>query len=101
LDFAEEDLMRSQMIELFGRRIPIKTSDSEDYILSLVDYVQKTVDEIDPSGKLPEMTLAVLALLNLGDELFQEKKRLKELAENIRKKYNFILENIDRTGYIC
>ena len=93
--------MRSQMVELFGRRIPIKTADSEEYILSLVDYVQKTVEEIDPNGKLPEVTLAILALLNLADDLFQEKRRLRELTDSLRKKYNFILENIDRTGYIC
>lgn len=93
--------MRSQMIELFGRRIPIKTEDSEEQIRALMDYVQKTLDEIDPSGRLPEMTLAILALMNLADELFQEKERLRELAENLRRKYKVMLENIDQTGYIC
>ncbi len=93
--------MRSQTVELFGRSIPIKTSDPGEYIDSLVDYISRATDEIDPGGKLPEMTLAVLALLNLADDLFQEKRRIKELAENLRKKYNFILDNVDQNGYVC
>jgi cell division protein ZapA (FtsZ GTPase activity inhibitor) len=93
--------MQSQNVELFGRRIPIKTTDSDEYITSLVDYIQKTMDEIDAGGKLPEMTLAVLTLLNLADELFREKKRLRELAEDLKKKYKFMLENVDRSGYLC
>lgn len=93
--------MHSQTIELFGRRIPIKTTDSEEYIASLVEYIRKTMEEIDPSGKLPEMSVAVLTLLNLSDELFREKRRLREMAEDLKKKYKFMLENVDRNGYLC
>jgi len=93
--------MNSIVVELLSRTIPIKTQDSEEHIQELVRYIENKMDEIDPERRLPEMTLAVLALLNLGDDLFKERQRLRELRETIRSKSTFLLERIEENRYLC
>jgi len=93
--------MTSIVVELLGRRIPIKTQDSEEHIRGLVQYIEGKVDEIDPERRLPEMTLAILAILNLGDDLFKERAQLRELKDAIRSKSSFLLEKLEQNRYVC
>jgi len=93
--------MNSIVVELFSRRIPIKTEDSEEHIRGLVQYIEAKLEEIDPDRRLPEITLAILALLNLGDDLFKEQQRLRELRETIRSKATFLLEKLEQNRYLC
>lgn len=93
--------MTSVVVELLSRKIPIKTHDSEDHIASLIEYIETKMEEIDPDGRLPEMTMAILAMLNVADDLFKEKQRLKEMREAVRSKSTFLLEKIEQSGYVC
>jgi len=93
--------MNSILVELFSRRIPIKTQDSEEHIRELVHYIESKKEEIDPDGRLPEMTVAILTLLNVGDDLFKERRRLREMREKVRSKSTFMLEKVNETGYLC
>lgn len=93
--------MTSVVIELFSRKIPIKTHDSQEHIGSLIEYIEGKMDEIDPDGRLPEMTLAILAMLNVADDLVKEKQRLKEMRDAVKSKSTFLLEKIEQSGYVC
>lgn len=93
--------MNSIVVELLSRRIPIKTADSEEHIKELVQYIESKMEEIDPEGRLPEVTLAILTMLNLGDDLFKEKCRLREMRDSIRSKSTFLLEKIEENRYLC
>jgi len=93
--------MNSIVVELLSRRIPIKTADSDEHIRELVQYIESKMEEIDPEGRLPEVTLAILTMLNLGDDLFKEKRRLREMRDSIRSKSTFLLEKIEENRYLC
>ena len=93
--------MNSIVIELFGRKIPIKTLDSQEHIGELVQYIESKMEEIDPEGRLPEMTVAILTMLNLGDDLFKEQQRLREMRDKVRTKSTFLLEKLQETRYLC
>jgi cell division protein ZapA (FtsZ GTPase activity inhibitor) len=93
--------MNSIVVELFGRKIPIKTQDSEDHIRELVKYIESKLEEIDPEGRLPEMTLSILALLNLSDDLFKEQQRLREMRNKVRSKSTFLLDKMQESRYLC
>ncbi len=93
--------MNSIVVDLFGRMIPIKTLVSEEHIRELVQYIESKMEEIDPDKRLPEMTLAILTMLNLGDDLFKEQIRLREMREKVRSKSTFLLEKLQETRYLC
>ncbi len=93
--------MTSVVVELLSRKIPIKTHDSEEHITALIQYIESKMEEIDPDGRLPEMTLAILTMLNLSDDLFKEKHRLREMREAVRTKSTFLLEKLEQNGYVC
>lgn len=93
--------MNSIVIELFGRKIPIKTLDTEEHIRELVQYIESKMEEIDPDGRLPEMTVAILTMLNLGDDLFKEQQRLRDVRDKVQRKSTFLLEKLQETRYLC
>ena len=93
--------MTSMEVKLFSRRIPIRTQDSEEHVSALVEYIETKAEEIDPDGKLPEMSLAILTMLNLADDLFKEKQRLRQIRDTVRAKTNFLLENMNQSEYVC
>lgn len=93
--------MTSVTVELFSRKIPIKTPDTEAHIQSLVQLVDQKLDEIDPNRRLPEMTLAILTLLNLADDLTKEKERSLELRTAVEGSTGFLLENLKESEYVC
>jgi len=64
-------------VEIFGQRYPIRTTLDPEYVNRLATYVEekmRAASESTPSGDAQR--LAVLAALNVADELF----RFRELA---------------------
>ena len=73
-------------VEIFGQRYPIRTTLDPDYVSRLASYVDekmRAAGDATPSGD--PLRLAVLAALNVADELFRcrETTRAKDghLAE--------------------
>ncbi len=90
--------MVSFVIELFSRKVPINTSDSEEHITALVDYIQGKREAVDPDQKLPEMTAAILTLLNLADDFFKEREKIKKFKEDLDLKTNHLLGKVSGSG---
>jgi len=92
--------MTSVTVELFSRRIPIRTDDSVEHIQSLVELIEGKMNEIDSNHRLPEMTLAILTLLNLADDLVKEKQLRKDLRSSVQARSTFLLEKLHQNGYL-
>ncbi|MDK2985529.1 MAG: cell division protein ZapA [Clostridia bacterium] len=76
-------------VNIHGQEYTIKGNDSEEYIKKLADYVDEKMREIaSKNSNLPPIKVAVLAALNLADELHktaQEYKWLLQLIEEEKK----------------
>ena len=80
-------------IEIHGQRYPIRTALSPDYVSRLAQYVDekmRAAADSTPTGD--SMRLAVLAALNIADELFrcrdttlERDGRLAERAEELER----------------
>jgi cell division protein ZapA len=73
-------------IEIFGQRYKIRVKGEEDetYIGHLTSYVDQKMHEVAVKSKSADMTkVAVLAALNIADELFLSQKKLDQLNEAI------------------
>ena len=88
-------------VDLFSRQIPIKTEDDAAHIQGLVELIKQTSNEIDPKGRLPEMTLAILTMLNLADDLVKERQEANQIRDAVEGKTSFLLEKLQQSGYVC
>jgi cell division protein ZapA len=73
-------------IEIYGQkyRIRVKGDEDEKYIGHLTSYVDQKMHEVAVKSKSADTTkIAVLAALNIADELFLSQKRLDQLSEAI------------------
>lgn len=91
--------MGSVPVELFSRKFTVRTDNSDEHLLRAVDHIKAKLKEIDPDGNMPEMQLAILTLLNLGDELIRERDALLRLREAVDKRSTILLEKLRETGY--
>lgn len=61
-------------VRLFGREYGIKGHGNAEYVKRLADYINEKAESIKrQSGVVSTMDLAILTLLNITDEKFQEK----------------------------
>ena len=83
-------------VEIFGRDYKIKGVADEDYIRSVAQYVDDKMKEVS-QGKAPSSQdrLAIMAALNIADELFQERQSLDDRYEAIEKKTESLISLLD------
>ena len=92
--------MPSVVVELFSRKMTLKTEHSEEHMRSLVQYIQGKIGEIDPGGNFPDLQLAILTLLNLADDLARERAAHTALREAVLTRTEFLLEKLRENGYV-
>lgn len=91
--------MPNVVVQLFGRRLPLKTESGQEHIDSLVALVDSRLKELDPDGAIPEMQRAILTLLNLADELSRERTQSEMFRQAVLSKSSFLLERLESSGY--
>ncbi|NTU51242.1 MAG: cell division protein ZapA, partial [Candidatus Aminicenantes bacterium] len=80
-------------IEIFGQRYKIRVKGEEDekYIGHLTSLVDQKMHEVAVKSQSADTTkIAVLAALNIADELFLSQKKMDQLNEAIRRKIPII-----------
>lgn len=87
-------------INIYGTEYPIK-SDSEtdsDYIKQVAEYVDRKMREIDQSTQAKSsLKVAILAALNITDELFQERELNASLLDNLEGKLKNLANTLDHS----
>ncbi len=87
--------LRSIRVSIFGRDYNIKGGADEEYIRNLAGYVDSVMKDIaDKAGSLSSGRIAILAALNIADEMHKERRRFDELADELIQKLQSAL-NID------
>ena len=72
-------------VEIFGQRYPIRTTLDPEYVSRLANYVEEKMRAAgDSTPSADPQRLAVLAALNVADELFQARGRLRGIDEQVR-----------------
>ena len=88
---------RSVVVHIAGQRLVVRSDADEAYIQRLAGYVDERVGEVQRSSKrVPSQSLAILAALNVADELFQERDKRAELKQQIREKSRAVLSYLDK-----
>lgn len=84
-------------IRIYGAEYSIRGHADANYIKSVADYVDTKMREVDKNARVDSsLKVAILASLNIADELFKERAENKELRAQIEdkiKKLNTAIEN--------
>lgn len=75
----------------------VRSDADETYIRTLAGYVDDRLKEVQRSSKpVSSQSLAVLAALNIADELFQERQKRVDLRQRVRDKSRAVIAYLDR-----
>ncbi len=87
--------MKSIKITILGKQYPLKVEDSEEEtMLRIAQYVDDRFRQYKKElSKQPEATVMVLAALSLAEEVFEERKRNRELGQQEDK----VLQGVNKT----
>jgi len=87
-------------VNIFGADYSLVSDGKDDYLKSIARYLDDKMREIDRSQNLKSVSkVAILAALNIVEELFQEReyreKLITEINEEARNMNNSILELLE------
>jgi len=86
----------TEIVEIFGQDYKIKGVGDPDYINKIAGYVDRKMREIaHSSGIMSQSRIAILAALNIADELHQEKEKNKKSRQEIEKQAVELSDLID------
>jgi len=86
-------------IVVLGQEYVVKTSANPIYFKKIADYVNAKTEEVIASGvdeKTQQLKIAVLACLNIADELFSSNKKNSLVLDEIKSESKNILESINK-----
>ena len=85
-------------VNIFGAEYVLKATENQDEIIKIAEYVDQKMKEIDRSQAInSNVKIAILAALNIAEELFQNQKYQGRLVEQINqesKKLNRSLQDV-------
>ena len=84
-------------VNIFGSEYVLKASENEEYIINIAKYVDEKMRLIDKSNNINSKSkLAILAALNIAEELIQERDYREKLIDQLNeesRKMNISLED--------
>jgi cell division protein ZapA (FtsZ GTPase activity inhibitor) len=77
--------MHKKRIKIFGKEYTVASSEDEDYAIRIANYVDRKLKEISRiSEEKSFYDIAILACLNITDELFEERNKNEILEDRLR-----------------
>ena len=96
------DAKHMVQVQIFGHSYTIRGEADQDYIMGVAAYVDRKMREI--TDKLPVASLskvAILASLNIADELFKERSRNEDQQQQLDRRaarLNAVLDDLLQEG---
>jgi cell division protein ZapA len=90
---------RSVKVSVAGQQFSVRTDAQPKYLQELADFVTAKMDEVRRSGRtITTQSLALLAAMNIADELYQLRASQRELKRQVREKTERILNHLERAA---
>ena len=71
-------------VNIFGAEYVLKATENQDEIKKIAEYVDQKMKEIDRSQAInSNVKIAILAALNIAEELFQNQRYRERLLEQV------------------
>jgi len=92
----QEEKKQNIRVNIFGQEYPIKSEADIGYVQRVAEYVDRKMKEI--AEKIPARTqtqIAVLAALNIADDLFKEREDKEKKISEVEEKTQSLIERLD------
>jgi cell division protein ZapA len=100
----ENSPSQSYKVVIYNQTYSLRSDHDQDYIHELAEYVDKRMNEIARATMtVDSLRVAILAALQIADELYQSRKDMRETEEEIAdrsSKYIDLLDQFLRTDVI-
>jgi cell division protein ZapA len=92
---------RSVTVQIAGKGYALKTDEDDRFVKAVAAYVDTKMREAQKSTRTVDtQTVAVLAALQIADELLSERRETKELRRSIREKSESLLDYLEREARV-
>ena len=94
-------MKRSVEVTIDGKPIAFKSDGEQEYLDGLANFVEERYLEVRTTRVGNAYSQAVLAALNIADELFKEKERNQKLQDGVRlrcERIQGLIDEIDPVG---
>ncbi len=86
-------------VEIFGERYTLRGTDSPDYLRRVAEYVDGKFQEVAKgSPALVPAKVAVLASLNIADELFKQNEAVRRQEDELLTRIDGIVQLLGSGG---
>lgn len=83
-------------VEIFGQTYAVQAGAETGYVEQLAAFVDAQMREVSRgAGAVDSVRIAVLAALNIADELFQAKARLQGVDEQVKRRTEGLVRALD------
>lgn len=91
-----EDKKQTVTVNIFGEEYPIRGDADPDYIVSVASYLDDKMREVaERNANKSPTKVAILAALNITDELFQARKATSREIKDLEEKTQTIIDWLD------
>ena len=85
--------LRSIKVSIFGRDYNIRGGSDSEYIRTVAAHVDSVMRDIaDKTGSLSSGRIAILAALNIADEMLKDRQRFNEFANELAQELGDVLK---------
>ncbi|MCD6167367.1 cell division protein ZapA [bacterium] len=92
----EEVEKKTLRVNIYGTEYPIRGAADIEYIQKVASFVDSKMRQIDQRASAKSaLKVAILAALNITDELFRERLEKQELIESYENKIKGLLERLE------
>jgi cell division protein ZapA len=92
-------LKNSYNITILGQELSVLSDSEDQQVAEVVQYLNKKVDEILHSGNgMKTLNVAILAALNISEELIKLKGVNKELCEKLENRAEKLIQLIEEAS---
>ncbi|MBU1873685.1 cell division protein ZapA [bacterium] len=84
-------------VTIYGQEYTVKAKADPSYIVSVANFVNEKMEEVENSLTTVQspLRIAILAAMNITDELFGSNKDKEELSHKIDEKTMFLVDLIE------
>ncbi len=91
-------MSRAVKVQVAGQTLALKTDAPASYVKELAAYVSGKMDELKGARVTTTQAQALLAAMNIADELFQAREAQAKLKRQVRERTRKILHQLDEAG---
>ncbi len=84
-------------VTIYGQEYSVRGGEDPRYVRKIAEYLDQRMQEIGKAGgQITSLRVAILAALNITDELFQEREGLRHTRKEVRARTLKLLKSLEK-----